>query len=212
MSAKKDTQSTHRPLSPLKHMEKQHPYVVMLYVGMIGISAMFLFLLFSFRFYDIQEEVLAQFHFPAGFVISTCLILISSLTIHQAKLSFYEDDFMQVRRYLAMTLGLGVAFAVAQLIGWYELQNMGIELATNTSTTYLYIVSGLHILHFLGGIVFVGMQLYYINQKCHDPVKVLIAVTNPYEKMKLTLMTLYWHFMDGLWVLLFIYFAVAFLF
>lgn len=212
MSAKKDTQHTRPTIGPLQHMERQHPYVVMLYVGMVGIAAMFLFLLFSFRFYDIQEEVLAQFRFPTSFILSTCLILLSSLTIHQAQLSFYEDDFLQVRRYLGATLGLGIAFAVAQLFGWYELQQMGIELATDTSTTYLYIVSGLHILHFLGGIIFVGVQLYYINQKCHDPVKVLIAVTNPYEKMKLTLMTLYWHFMDGLWLLLFVYFAVAFLF
>ncbi|MGF1533704.1 MAG: heme-copper oxidase subunit III [Bernardetiaceae bacterium] len=213
MSAKKDTQPVRRrPLNALQHIEKQHPYVVMLYVGMIGISAMFLFLLFSFRFYEIQEEVLARFRFPTGFVISTCLLLMSSLTIHQAKLSFYEDDFLQMRRYLLITLGLGIGFSVCQVVGWYELQAAGLAWASQNSTTYLYLVSGLHVLHLLGGLAFVGVQAYSIHQKCHDPVKVLIAVTNPHEKMKLTLMTLYWHFMDGLWVVLFLYFVMAFLF
>ncbi|MEM6297548.1 MAG: hypothetical protein AAF740_02560, partial [Bacteroidota bacterium] len=133
MATKKDTQSK-QIISYLERIERQHPYIVMMYAALVGIAAMFLLLLFAFQFYNQKEGLtLAEYGFPMAFMVSTCVILLSSLTLHQAKLSFYEDDFFQMRRYLRATLGLGVAFAASQVYGWIQLHSAGVELNSGIS-------------------------------------------------------------------------------
>jgi cytochrome c oxidase subunit 3 len=48
-----------------------------------------------------------------------------------------------------------------------------------------------------------------LRNRKNDEVKRLILFTNPFEKMRLRLFTVYWQFMDGIWLILFLLFAVS---
>jgi cytochrome c oxidase subunit 3 len=156
------------------------------------------------------EEDFANFIMPKSFIISLVLLLFSSFFISKVLPAFKKDDMKAVRRSLEITLLLGLAFTISQYVGWYEMNRSGIHLSGKDSGAYLYVVSGLHVLHLAAGLVFLTMTYTRVSTISRDPVKSLIMVTNPYQRIRLEMLTTYWHFIDILWVGLFFYFLFSF--
>jgi cytochrome c oxidase subunit 3 len=95
---------------------------------------------------------------------------------------------------LTVTLLLGVVFLAGQLLAWRQLAAQGIFLGTSPHGSFFYLLTGTHGLHLLGGIialtyvVFGSWRLRYTRR----------------HHIAVDLTALYWHFMDGLWVYLFV--------
>jgi len=106
---------------------------------------------------------------------------------------------------------LGIIFLSLQIVGGYELHQNKIYLEGKTAGAYLYIISAFHMLHLMGGLIYTVILLNQYTKKADDAVQILITVTNPFEKIKLQLLTIYWHFMDILWVAIFVGFLIALL-
>lgn len=94
-------------------------------------------------------------------------------------------------RWLYGTLGLGLLFVAGQYVAWQQLAAQGIFLATNPSSSFFYVLTAMHALHVLGGLV----ALAYVLRKLAGARPALRRST--YEAM-----CVYWHFMGGLWVYL----------
>lgn len=194
----------------LQRIEQLHPYEMLLYLGMVSSGIIFLFLTFAFLFSS--RNLLAGMNqtVPIAFFISTFLLVVSGFSATAIRLAFQEENTEKLLGSLRNTVVLGLVFTFLQLIGWYELKTKGIEFTGIPSGSFLYVLSGIHIFHLLGAMIF-GVILYFqLSRSRKDEVKKLIVLTNPFEKMRVRLFTFYWHFMDGIWLILFLLFVLSF--
>ncbi|MFC5626566.1 cytochrome c oxidase subunit 3 [Algoriphagus winogradskyi] len=197
-------------LTLFQRIERLHPYETMLYLGMFGSGLIFLFL--TFAFLVSSRNLLSGMNqtVPVAFVVSTFLLVLSGFSATSIRIAYQEENTEKLLSTLRNTVLLGSAFTILQVIGWFELKEKGIEFTGIPSGSFLYVLSGIHIFHLLGAMIF-GLILYFQLEKSRtDEIKKLIIHTNPFEKMRVRLFTFYWHFMDGIWLILFLLFVLSF--
>ena len=131
-------------------------------------------------------------------LLGTGLILASSLTMALAQRASKRGGTEGMRRWLVPTLVLGVGFISSQFVAWRQLVAEGVYLASNPHSSFFYVLTGLHGLHLLGGIIALGYLLLGSS----------LAPTRETARRRAGALTdvvgIYWHFMGGLWVLLFL--------
>lgn len=202
--------STKEPQTWLQRLESLHPYETLLYLGMIGSGLIFLFLVIAFLFSGSNQLAGSNHRIPVAFLISTFMLILSGYTAAKMRLHFQEENISKLESSLRNTFLLGVIFTILQVAGWKELTDMGINFTGLPSGSFLYLLSGIHIFHLLGAMVFALILLFQLRKTQEDAIRKLILVTNPFEKMRIRLFTLYWHFMDLIWLVLFLLFALSF--
>jgi cytochrome c oxidase subunit 3 len=193
--------------SAFARIERLPPLTIALYFAMAAISVMFVMLVAGYINARLRSEVPSGLHaLPRYFSLSTIVLVISSYTIGQAPRLYAQDDLASLGRCLGATLLLGCIFAGLQVLGWRELDSMGVPFQGETSTSsgqFLYIISALHVLHLLGGMLFLLAFLLKVLHADRDAVRSLVFIRNPYYRRQLRLLGTYWHFVDVLWVMLF---------
>lgn len=196
--------------STFQKIEKLHPHKMLLYLGIFGSSLVFIFMLTAYSISRPENSIFTGFDLPKAFILSTIILLFSSFSISGIVQAYKDDRLKSMRNALGITLCLGLAFSVCQYIGWVTLTRSGIYFSEEISGSFLYVISVLHILHLTFGMAFLSSLFYKSIITANDPVKALIMVTNPYQKIRLEMLTIYWHFMDALWLALFLYFLFTF--
>lgn len=196
--------------TPLKKLEKLHPHKMMLLLTLFGSSLIFLFMLVAYSYSIPNAGDFVNINLPKIFTISLFILLVSSYLISYAIPAFKEDNLKKLRNVLGFTLVLGTGFIYSQYLGWLQLHDSGIFLSGRDSGAYLYVITGLHLFHIISGILFLGYTFYQVAIAARDPVKNLIMVTNPYHRIKLEILTIYWHFLDIMWVILFFFLLFSF--
>lgn len=147
-----------------------------------------------------------DFAMPTAFYTSTILILISSATMHVAHISNKKGYVKMTLFSLFITIVLGLMFAFFQLKGWQDLTNTGIYLDGNPSGSFFYVITGMHAVHLLGGVLFLffallyAMWIFVIKKQATTNIENSKAL-----KVRTDLLVMYWHFMDILWIYLFIF-------
>lgn len=197
----------------LEKIERLHPHKMLLYLAIFGSSLIFLFMIIAFTAssnHPILQDGATPLELPKAFIFSTLVLMLSSYFVSRFMRAFEQEEMKKLRNMLGITVMLGFIFTISQYWGWHQLEGAGHGLSGISSGAYLYIISGLHILHLVGAMFFMTHQFIRVSSIANDPVKTLITVTNPYHKMKLEMLSTYWHFMDGLWVALFLYFLFMF--
>lgn len=182
--------------------KRREPFRFMLIVGIVGIVFLFLTLSLLYMLRKSGTDWVA-FHIPAIFWVSTGMILLSSVTLHLANNCFKQEHFRWYRWLTGTTLTLGVLFICTQLAGWWQLTREGIGMKTPAGA-FLYMLTGLHILHILGGIIFLSVAFVQAVKRS-EYVDAFVYSVNPPNLLRLQLGTLYWHFVDGLWIYLFLF-------
>lgn len=139
-----------------------------------------------------------EFELPFYFYVNTVIILLSSVTIHWAYVSAKKDQLQFIKLAMLITTILGIAFLVGQYFSWKDLYERGIVFAgsqSNVSGSLIYVLSGLHGIHLIGGVVFLIVVLISsFNYKIHSK-----------SLVQLEMCATYWHFLDLLWVYLFVF-------
>jgi len=113
---------------------------------------------------------------------------------------YKKDKLKKMARYLGITLLLGVAFIGAQVLGWREISASGFSFTGRVSGTYFYLISALHILHLLGGVIFLSFLFFKTSHVAADSIRSLVFIRDPYRHLQLSMVCRYWHFMDFLWL------------
>jgi cytochrome c oxidase subunit 3 len=85
------------------------------------------------------------------------------------------------------------------------MQRMDVRLHNNTAGAFLYVITGVHLLHILGGLFLLVITLVNAVRRT-TYVDAFVYSVNPPNQLKLKLVTVYWHFVDALWVYLFLFF------
>jgi len=187
-----------------------HPYNVLLILLLTGLSVLFLALTISFV-YTRFEKGLPPLKLPPIFLLNTLILLASSSTMLWAKRCYLKDQTENYQYALVITIALSLLFMFAQVLGWRSLFNQDIFINTDNTAGYLYVISGLHFAHVIGGLPFLGMFLYQARKQMKEPVSVLVYFSDPEKRLKLRLLTIYWHFLDGLWIYLVLFFYLNYL-
>lgn len=201
---------TKEPQSWLERLENLHPYETLLYLGMFGSGLIFLFLVIAFISSGLNQLEGFNHRIPVAFLISTFMIILSGYTATKMRLHYQEENIPKLESALRNTFLLGVIFTILQFAGWKELTDMGINFTGLPSGSFLYLLSGIHIFHLLGAMIFAIILLLQLRKTQEDGIRKLILVTNPFEKMRIRLFTVYWHFMDAIWLVLFFLFILSF--
>ena len=196
------------PAEKLQKRLRFHPVRVFAYLILLGISSAFLTLVFCY-FATTAGSVWNKFSLPQIFHANTIIILVSSYTVWQMRRANLRDDHAGYKTALLITALLGLAFTAFQIIGWTELLSKGIGFRSNISGTYLYLISGLHLAHLLVGVGLLLWFLYKAYVVDRDAYQALIFETDPVAKLKIEMMGLYWHFVDVLWLFLYVCFMIA---
>lgn len=176
-----------------------------LYMLLISLSMLFIAMSFGYV-YTRNQNSTDGVHLPPIFIINSVILLASSWFIHRANSAYRDDDTQAYQRALSWTMALTLLFMIAQLIGWFGFKSSLIGENIGNGTNYLYALSGLHFAHIIGGLPFLGLFLYNAYKKMEEPMTVLLYFSDPDRRMNLQLLTIYWHFLDGLWIFLVLFF------
>lgn len=138
------------------------------------------------------------FTLPIQVWVSTAIILASSVTYHLGKRSVDRSDQAAAKKWLVVTTVLGAAFISSQLLSWLALVRLGMYMASNPYAGFFYIMTAVHAVHVLGGIAALGailLRVWYPIENANSIAR---------RKTLAQVVGWYWHFMGGLWVVLFI--------
>ncbi len=136
------------------------------------------------------------FNLPFPIWISTGLILISSVVYHFAKTAVDAERHIDARKYLIATTVIGGVFIASQMIAWMALSSAGLYVEGNPYAGFFYILTGVHAVHVLGGIVALGAILLRVWNDTE------FAPELEYRRNLARSVGYYWHFMGVLWLAL----------
>lgn len=181
--------------------QKIHPHKLLMWIAIASICMMFGGWTSAFLVRKAQGNWLL-FTMPISFWISTFVVIVSSVTMQLSLQEFKKRNMSLYRRLITVTALLGVTFMVLQFIGFYEMHQAGIILngtAEGVSGSFIYVISGVHLLHMLGGVI--ALVVYFLMAHFRRSVKV-------YSSTGLEILSTYWHFVDALWIYLFLFFFI----
>jgi cytochrome c oxidase subunit 3 len=138
-------------------------------------------------------------HVPPLLWVSTGLILASTWTLEIARGFFERKNSLRYAHWLLVTVGIGTAFLAAQLFALRELATQGIYLRNNPHSSLFYVLTGVHGIHLLGGMVALVCLLITAARR---PEVVLFDFRR--QSSRAAVAALYWHFLAGVWLCLFV--------
>lgn len=130
---------------------------------------------------------------PSGLWLSTAVLVTCSLTIHRALKAIRLGETSASTRWIWSTFALGTAFLAIQGVNWAGLLARNAVVGKNLYAFTFFMLTGLHAAHVVGGLIALGIvgaksALGRYGSGWHPGVR--------YAAM-------YWHFLDGVWVVLF---------
>jgi cytochrome c oxidase subunit III len=138
-------------------------------------------------------------HVPSVLWLNTAILLASSATIEAARRTLQHNRLGAMKAWLWASAAFGLAFMVGQFVAWRQLVNAGVYLPSTLHSSFFYLLTGLHGIHVLGGVI----AMAYVMSKA------FANRITPANDEPLKLCATYWHFMDLLWVYLFVLLVLA---
>jgi cytochrome c oxidase subunit 3 len=182
-----------------EHKERtSRSYKLILLFAMVSMFMMFAGLTSAFVVSKSRADWLKDFQIPTAFYLSTAVILSCSVTFHLAKKAVQKNNRNATTSFLLATLALGIGFVILQFVGFRQIVDSGYYFtgsASSITSTFLYVVTILHLAHLAGGLISLLIIIYnHFKQKY-----------NSTQTLGIELGAMYWHFLDFLWVYLFLF-------
>lgn len=181
------------------NQSKIHPHKVALWVSIAAIIMMFGAFTSAYVVRRAAGNWL-EFKLPDIFMINTVVILLSSVTLHLSYTGFKKRMEARYKGMMIATIVLGLVFVVMQYFGWQQLTAMGATFTANPSSSFIFVISGMHAAHVLGGVGALTMALIHAFWL---PFKPTLR-----RRQRFELVVQYWHFVDILWVYLMVFFMI----
>ena len=170
----------------------------MLWVSMISM-VMFFAGLTSAYVISMKRDDWVTFDLPDAFSISTFLIVASSITLMLSQKLIKQEKREMSLFLLVVTLFLGIGFIWQQYEGFNELKDLGLYFTgkgSTVSTSFIIGITLMHVLHLLAGVIVLFIVIYN-----HFKYKY-----KPNDLLGFELGAIFWHFVDILWIYLFLFF------
>ena len=126
--------------------------------------------------------------------INTAVLVLNSIYFHKAKVAADNNNYNQIKKNLFIVGFLGYSFLIGQLIVWYQLMQLDYFAGTNVANAFFYLLTSLHGLHLLGGLLFWGKTTSKLFKTDYEISKL---------QHRIELCAVYWHFLLAVWFVLF---------
>jgi cytochrome c oxidase subunit 3 len=173
------------------HPVPRRAYFTALQLGLAAIVMFFMALASSYIVRKGLGNDWQRTPMPPVVWFNTTILLISSVTIAVARKKLEGGEREAFRSWWWVTTGLGMLFLAGQIVAWRQLAAAGMLLATNPSSSFFYLLTAAHGAHLAGGI----FALFYVLFRQWKRSRIS-------QSTAAELASIYWHFMDGLWVFL----------
>lgn len=186
-------------VTPEYNRSKIHQHKFALWVGIGSIIMMFGALTSA---YIVRRNSGNWFEFkiPDIFFLNTAVIVLSSVTLHLSYRAFVNGLEKRYKGFLVATFLLGIAFLLLQYQGWQALTAIGATFTANPSSSFMFVIPGIHAAHVLGGLGALTVAMTHAFILPYKPT--------PRRKLRFELVVQYWHFVDILWVYLIVFFLL----
>jgi cytochrome c oxidase subunit III len=178
---------------------KIHPWKFALWLGCGSITMMFAAWTSAYVVRHSAGNWL-EFRLPNIFFYNTAVILLSSVALQSSYYFFKRRNEFLYKSLLIVAALLGLLFVVLQYKGWNDLASIGVPLRQNSSGDFVYVLTGFHAAHVLGGIAVLAVALTHAFALKFNPTAK--------RKLRFELTLTYWHFVDFLWVYLLTFFVL----
>ena len=133
-----------------------------------------------------------SFGLPRVLWLSSAVLVGSSFTFEFARRALKADNAKSFAQWISITTLLGFGFLAGQLVAWQQLKAQSVYISSNPHSGFFYVLTGTHGIHLICGVLallFVAIRRNRYSAKNRTAVEVT---------------AIYWHFMDGLWIYLFL--------
>lgn len=178
---------------------------MMLWFGIISLSMTFAGLMSAFIVSSARPDWDDDFRLPDEFFWSTAIIILSSITLVFAKKQIKAGKKSQANLSLLVTFVLGLIFVILQFIGFNAIIELGYRFtgaASNVTASYIYLIVFLHLVHILSGLVVLSVMIF----------KQFKGRYTKEHRLGFEIGATFWHFVDVLWLLLFLFFSYFYIF
>ncbi|MFT5710390.1 MAG: cytochrome c oxidase subunit 3 [Halioglobus sp.] len=144
-------------------------------------------------FQALAGEPWQPFTDPSRLWFNTALLALSSISIQGGLIAARREHLNYTIAGISAAVFFSLAFIIAQLSLWQHLYSLGFYVYVNPANSYFYLLTTVHGLHLFGGLIVltnVVFRVWYDGS--------LSRLCNP-----LQLCTSYWHFLLGIWLILF---------
>jgi len=175
-----------------------HPHKFVMWVAIGGIIMMFAGLTSAYIVKKNQSSWL-QFDLPVQFYYSTAVIVLSSIAMFLSARAIKAGKMGQYKVMISVTAVFGITFLLMQYLGFKDLQARNITLVgarSNSAASFLFVITFLHMLHVLGGVIALTLFRVKANSKKTTESKIV----------SVEILSTYWHFVDLLWIYLFLFY------
>lgn len=180
--------------------KKRKTFKMLLMFAMISIIMIFAGLTSAFVVSKARPDWLKDLVLPTSFTISTLVLICSSITMYLAEQSIKKNNQQGTKLFLLLTFALGLTFFYFQFKGFNDLFDKGLVptgASGKVTISFLYAFAIVHILHLVGGVISLLIVIYnHYKQKY-----------NAAQHLGIELSGMYWHFMDFVWIYLFLFFT-----
>lgn len=183
-----------------------HPQKFALWIAMASMSMFFAALTSALLVKKGDFRSWENFRLPSVFLFSTISVIAVSICIHGSLICYRKAKFAQFRWLMFASFALGCLFLALQLTGWNVMINGGMTLRENLSGSFIYLITGAHGLHIIAGLVLMLVFLFQALKNRKDPIYELRDIINPKRQLHLELLVSYWHYVDAVWVYLYVFF------
>ncbi len=169
-----------------------------LWISMISM-VMFFAGLTSAYVISMRREDWVTFDLPQAFYISTVLIVLSSITLFLSQRFLKKENISTSRMFLTLTLILGISFIWYQYVGFNQLKDLGLYFTgpgSTVSTSFIIGITLMHVLHLIAGVIVLLVVIYNHFKNKYTST----------DMLGLELGSIFWHFVDVLWIYLFFFF------
>lgn len=185
-----------------------HPQKFAMWLAMASMSMFFAALTSALLVKKGDYRSWENFRLPGVFFFSTVVIVMLSVTIHSALHFYRKAKFSCFRWLMFFSFLLGCLFLGLQLSGWQVLQQGGMTLTENLSGSFIYLITSAHGVHIIVGLLAMLFFLIGAIRSRKDPIYELRDIINPRRQLNLELLVSYWHYVDAVWVYLYIFFYI----
>lgn len=177
---------------------RAHRYRIGMWVGLASIAMMFTALSSAYIVRAASSNDWYPLVMPRVLLASTAIILMSSGTLEFARRQLKASIVSGYSRWLSITALLGLAFLGSQLIAWRQLRAQGVYLSSNPHSSFFYLLTAAHAVHLIGGLLALLYLLFRVR------TLLVNGGIDVRRKAAADAVSIYWHFMDVLWIYLFL--------
>lgn len=178
--------------------KQEKAYKMMLWFGIVSMAMMFAGLTSGYVVSKSRPDWLVDFKLPNAFIGSTITILLSSLTLHFAWKKLKSGNVAGAKLLTTVTFALGILFVVFQFVGFSQIKEAGYFFTggeSSITTSFIYIIAATHLAHIAFGLLALMFVFYRLLNNQYTS-----GNTTGFELAKT-----FWHFLDILWIYLFLF-------